>query len=216
MSPLQAFDAGKEGNPRSKSASGPAARRRRDAPLVPRGSRCRAIEPKGNGRATATCHCGSAMFDFWLSVGDEALTQASIRLLDRTEGPDHRLLFKSLGIVCPLRQSPIIDHPATSLARCELVATRPFAFFFQKPEVFFQKNLLPLVAPLFPPDRKNIEASTCRDGSPRNHPSISHPRPSSGVSRRTVDMNAFNRGVWRWGKHPQTDLTQTDTLAELT
>jgi hypothetical protein len=128
------------------------------APLVPRDSRCRAIVPKRNGRATATCYCCSAMFDLWLS---------------------HFRLFS-------------------------------------KARVFFQKNLLPLVAPLFPRGRKNTGASPCRDGLPRNHPSISRPPPSSGVNRRTFDMNAFNRGVWRWGKHAQADLTQTDTLAELT
>jgi hypothetical protein len=139
----------------------------------------------------------------------EVLTQASMRLLDRTEGLDHRSMFKSLSIVCPPGAAPIADHrPTTSLAGCELIATRPFAFFF-KSRKFFNKNC----SRYFLPVEKNIGVSTCRDGSPRNHPSISHPPP---ISRRTFDMNAFNRGVWRWGKHGQADLTQTDTLAELT
>jgi hypothetical protein len=37
------------------------------------------------------------------------------------------------------RQSPIIDHPATSLACWESIATRPFAFFSKAGSVFLKK-----------------------------------------------------------------------------
>jgi hypothetical protein len=99
-----------EGNPRSKSTSGPAARRRRDSPvgvarLALPGDCAKRQRPSDRdlllGLSNVRFFGCLLETDLMGAHEIEALTQASMRLLDRTEGLNHRSMVKSLGIVCP-------------------------------------------------------------------------------------------------------------------